>query len=120
MSIPEILSRYLDEAQKKANTSDDYVSKLKSLDISDEIELWHVRANEQIDSFGLTQGQRAGITHILGDAGHIVRRDSKGDYIESYLVKVGDVRNLTDEQLLKITSRKGVRVLRALFGKSEE
>lgn len=122
MAIPEILQRYLEEKKRKNMGGEDYVSKIQPLHISDETELWDARtgACEHLRNLGLTKGQRAGVTNILGSVGYVIKTDEQGNFLEGYRVKVGDVRDLSDEQLLKLTGKTGVKVIRALFGRKEE
>lgn len=122
MAIPEILQRYLEEKKRKNMGSEGYVSKIRPLHISDETELWDARtdAYDHLKNSGLNRAQRAGVTNILGSVGYVIRMDEQGNFLEGYKVKVGDVRDLSDEQLLKLTGKKGVKIIRALFGRKEE
>lgn len=49
----------------------------------------------------------------------MIKTDEQGNFLEGYKAKVGDVRDLSDEQLLKLTGKTGVKVIRALFGRKE-
>jgi hypothetical protein len=121
MAIAEILQRILDKSHLKNNDAEDYVHKLRPLsNVSDEDSIWDHVHDEQFESFGLTQEQKTRLAQALWDMGHIVRYDQQKEHVESYFLKIGDVRRFSDEQLLKITSKKDVQILRALFGNSEE
>ena len=119
MSINEILERYL---AGKRSAGEDYSDKLRPFSTSDETSLWDVSGDDafqqSLRDAGLTKGQRAGISSILGNAGHVVNRDTQGRHVESYMVTVGDVKGLSDDNLRKLTGEKGAKVLRTLFGTS--
>lgn len=108
---------------------EDYINKLPTIssdEIPDSINLWNIsnrtevgeELRSRLEKAGLSRGQRAGISHILGDMAKI------GD---EYLT-VGDVRVLTEEELLKLQNQfswgkptiQSIKKVKKLFGSGIE
>jgi hypothetical protein len=120
MAIPEILKKYFDEDDVRSLINRDFIEKIRPLDATDETELCNVGTINYLKTLGLSKWQIVGVQNILASASLIGRFDEEGNCIETYRVKVGDLRELNDEQLQKLTGQIGVRVLRVLFGAKEE
>lgn len=123
MSVNETLRKSLDRKSKRS-VAEDYSAKLQRLDLPDETSLLDANfilyERKLLESWGLTKGQRSGVSNILGHASHVYSRNEAGKVLEEHETTIGDLRKLSDSDLHKLTSPKGAKVLRALFGKKEE
>lgn len=96
-----------------------YIAKLRRLDISPETKLIDID-RECLKVLGLTPLEITNIKRTLTSFEKVLI-DRNLDMF--YKVRVSDVRAMTDEQLRIIPvspSSRGIQVLRALFGRSEE
>ncbi len=121
MPLPEILQQILD-ARPARKLLPDYIDKLRPVEIDSEVTLWEAVGNEDLQKMlkeqGLTKGQRAGITRILGNYGFAVHHTENGGIL-SHRLTVGDIRQMTDDQISGLSdnpSERSLRILRALFG----
>lgn len=109
-----------------ASSASDYTNKIPTLGedvIPDDISIWDASASggevgrkihELLDQAGLTKGQRSGMTHLLDTFVKI--GDSE--------LKVGDIRALTEDELMKLRgefsygkpSTDSVKKIKKLFG----
>jgi hypothetical protein len=102
---------------------EDYVSKLRPFDVDPQSEVSKVSTSDEfrthLKRLGLTRGETAGVSHILGNLWF--SPDPNGD--STYFIKIVDLQKMTDEQLATFNyhsdrisiSQKRVSVVRALF-----
>lgn len=136
MPLPVELREYLDlfipEIPQK-EPEDDYISQISPFDVLDGMRISTLcidRRGELITHFktaGLTKAQRAGVNRLLGEIAKLKLSEER-----IYDLTVGDIRNMTDEQLRLIghdwpgphnsfhPGKNGVRILRALFGTTKK
>lgn len=131
MNSHETLKRYL--RTKKLNSEElpqssvEYVNKIPRLDVEDNTALWNIGVGElkgTLCKAGLVREQVTEVTEVIGNTGLIIDRKNQ----EDYRLTVGDIRELTDDELMLLGSgalnyRPGVRsveILRRLFGRSEK
>lgn len=130
MSSKEILHRYLEDkkaegTQGELGLEDDYIEKLPTLEVEGEVRVWDVADNdlrEKLGAAGLTKMQKAAVIRLLGMVGSVHNED-----YEFYNVIVGDIRRLSDEEIMLLGSDvsrfhpgpRSVEILRRLFGREE-
>ena len=116
MPTPEALQGFLE----KQPNPERHIERLPLLtDAGDNVPIidfrYDLRFMETLTKAGLTQGQRAGVARVLGQAGIVMVGR------EAYRLTVGDIRTLSDSNLRGISGvgERGVKILRALFGSKE-
>ena len=116
----ELLS-YLKErrAPSPRSCSGDFVERIPRAGVEDGILLSSFRLSQEFEILTavLDRHQRATISRVLGEAGFICLRPGK-----VYQPTIGEIRQLTDEELLRIegVGERTVAILRALFGRVEK
>jgi len=117
MPSSEVLTKYL---ASKRPSAEDYYVKLDQYHVFPDKKIIDLKREEGFRDFirkqNVTFKQRAGISMILGSVERVHLRDPGGGVLETYELTVGDIRELSDQDLRKLTGDRGVKVLRKLFG----